>query len=459
MPLTAEEKISWILQLVGSHNKSNSEADLELCDRDSDFEDIMSTTSSVENLLTSLSMNPSLLFHPYLSATDDYLSATTTMHTNVERTIFETLADNPNLDFHADSHISFIMDSLTAKLPSAYVGFDANHSWLIYWLTNSAAVTKACPELDHDIISLAVEKIKAGINNDGLGGIGGGANQLGHVASTYAGVLSLILAKEYELLSQIKCNLYTWLMSLKLKNGSFIMHECGESDTRSTYCALVIASLLGMMTPELTDNTLAWLDQCQTYEGGFAGISGTEAHGGYTFCAVASYYILLKDPSELQEKSKMNITSLIRWCASRQLCSEGGLSGRTNKLVDACYSFWIGAVYSLLTPLVSPHSSKLFDSEALRNYILRCAQSSSGGFRDKPGKRVDAYHTNYTLCGLSICEYDYRLDDTNSCLAYRLMPTPNEICKSRYTVPINPVFGLPHELVLEFRDKFDSQKQ
>lgn len=32
--------------------------------------------------------------------------------------------------------------------------------------------------------------------------------------------------------------------------------------------------------------------RCQTYEGGFGGTPGSEAHGGYTFCAVAGLAIL-----------------------------------------------------------------------------------------------------------------------------------------------------------------------
>lgn len=33
---------------------------------------------------------------------------------------------------------------------------------------------------------------------------------------------------------------------------------------------------------------------CQTYEGGFSAVPGTEGHGGYAFCAFASL-ILLKE--------------------------------------------------------------------------------------------------------------------------------------------------------------------
>lgn len=32
--------------------------------------------------------------------------------------------------------------------------------------------------------------------------------------------------------------------------------------------------------------------RCQTYEGGFGGVPNAEAHGGYTFCAVATLHLL-----------------------------------------------------------------------------------------------------------------------------------------------------------------------
>ncbi len=38
---------------------------------------------------------------------------------------------------------------------------------------------------------------------------------------------------------------------------------------------------------------------------------------------------------------------------NRQLAYEGGFQGRTNKLVDACYSFWQGGLFPLLDMLLS----------------------------------------------------------------------------------------------------------
>ena len=39
---------------------------------------------------------------------------------------------------------------------------------------------------------------------------------------------------------------------------------------------------------------LLYTYRCQTYEGGFAGFPGQEAHGGYSFCGLAALVILNK---------------------------------------------------------------------------------------------------------------------------------------------------------------------
>lgn len=71
---------------------------------------------------------------------------------------------------------------------------------------------------------------------------------------------------------------------------------------------------------------------------------------------------------------------------------EGGFQGRTNKLIDGCYSFWQGAAFPLIHATLSsegklPNSNYwMFDQEALQEYILICCQSPWGGLIDKPGK-------------------------------------------------------------------------
>ena len=126
----------------------------------------------------------------------------------------------------------------------------------------------------------------------------------------------------------------------------------------------------------------------------------------------------------LGEMHRLNRPRLHRWAAQRQCALEGGFSGRANKLVDGCYSFWQGGLLALLMADL-PHRThvsvaaadmlggaaehsglaggcmSLFDVDALQRYILAACQDPSGGLRDKPSLRRDFYHTCYCLSGLS----------------------------------------------------------
>lgn len=81
-----------------------------------------------------------------------------------------------------------------------------------------------------------------------------------------------------------------------------------------------------------------------------------------------------------------------QWASMRQMEFEGGFQGRTNKLVDGCYSTWQGGVFPLLRSSATlakldPTSTTWdFDRSALKEYILTAGQSPKGGLRDKPGK-------------------------------------------------------------------------
>ena len=90
----------------------------------------------------------------------------------------------------------------------------------------------------------------------------------------------------------------------------------------------------------------------------------------------------------------MDMPLLISWLSSRQYAPEGGLSGRSNKLVDGCYSHWVGGCWpfieaALPEPCPQAHlnganAGGLYSREGLIRYILSCCQSDLGGLRDKP---------------------------------------------------------------------------
>lgn len=52
----------------------------------------------------------------------------------------------------------------------------------------------------------------------------------------------------------------------------------------------------------------------------------------------------------INEAHRLGLPALINWVVFRQGV-EGGFQGRTNKLVDGCYSFWQGGVFPLIQRL------------------------------------------------------------------------------------------------------------
>lgn len=410
---------------------------------DHQFEDILQHLSMEESdkpigeKLTMMLREPPIMSEEYASETSEAQADVTSQIED----IYKHGSSRLTTHFLLEKHLDFVDRSLYTPLPAPYVVLDANHGWMLYWLINSYAAMNH--KIDDTTRKLVREKIRRNIVSEGAQGIGSGVGQIGHCASTYASVLALVLIEDWETLLDIRSNLYRWFMSLKQPNGSFIMHKNGESDTRSTYCVLVVSSLLGISTPELLHNTLKWVSTCQTYEGGFSGTPGTEAHGGYLYCALASYFLALKETPTDQ----LNVHAFLRWSVMRQHQLEGGLSGRTGKLVDGCYSYWVGATFPLLEMMLETGS--LFDREALQIYILKCCQSELGGFKDKPEKMVDFYHTNYVLCGLSITQHQYYLEKGDAPVAYRIAAKSTDA----YTLPIHPVFGIPVEAVKMCHEK------
>lgn len=203
--------------------------------------------------------------------------------------------------------------------------------------------------------------------------------------------------------------LWHWLGRLKQPDGGFCVCEDGEEDVRGAYCALVAITLLDLpwqlpdSSParrsglvDFRDRLGSYLSRCQTYEGGISASSSNEAHGAYAFCALACLCIL--GPPRITIPRYLDLGSLVKWLSARQYAPEGGFAGRTNKVVDGCYSHWIGGCWPLVEAAMQRpeilSSSKdsyvtplrLFDCEGLTRYILGCCQARNGGLRDKPSK-------------------------------------------------------------------------
>ncbi|XP_046738518.1 protein farnesyltransferase subunit beta [Diprion similis] len=296
-----------------------------------------------------------------------------------------------------DNHVFYLKTSLT-HLSQSYECLDSSRPWLCYWILHALQILGERLE-DEDYSHIAGFLAKC---QSPEGGFGGGPGQHPHLATTYAAVNALCTIGTPEAYQTIdRQTLCRFLSSLRDDEGAFSMHIGGEVDIRGAYCAVSVARLTNVYHPEMFKNTGEWIASCQTWEGGFGGCPGMEAHGGYTFCALAALLLL--------EKSKLcDISSLLRWTVNRQMRLEGGFQGRTNKLVDGCYSFWQGGAFPLIHALLCEQGYKsdfwLYDQEALQKYLLACCQHPSGGLLDKPDKPRDVYHTCYTLSGLSVAQ-------------------------------------------------------
>ncbi|KAE9108559.1 hypothetical protein PF010_g11859 [Phytophthora fragariae] len=300
-----------------------------------------------------------------------------------------------------EKHIAYLRRGLT-RLSAGFVALDASRPWIIYWVLHALELLDALPEEETE---RAIATLKTCWNDEHGGGFGGGPKQLGHAATTYATCLTLALLGTPEALETVdRQALYRFFLARKdAVTGGFTAHDGGEVDARMTYCVISIASLFGVLTDELKVGVVDYVLSCQTYEGGFGGEPSNEAHGGLAFCSLATLYIL-----EALDQIR-DLPGLLHWLANRQMPFEGGYQGRTNKLVDGCYSFWQGAVPALLADVVREQYGDdvpyQCHREQLQKYILLCGQEISGGLRDKPGKPRDHYHSCYCLSGLSVAQH------------------------------------------------------
>lgn len=241
------------------------------------------------------------------------------------------------------------------------------------------------------------------------------------------------------------------------------MHEGGEKDTRASYCALVISSLTNIMTPQLIYNASDFLVSCQSYEGGIGALPEAEAHGGYTFCGLSALYIL-------GETHRLDLNSLLSWVVQRQSSSEGGFQGRTNKLVDGCYSWWQAGIFPLLDEIyINPQmysndsdnvpldcwpeeeGSWIYDQKFLQKFILCCCQNPSGGLRDKPSVVPDYYHSCYVLSGFSASQHNAFY---STLLTTNLDDISSDTIKNNLVASTHPVYNIPFNKVFSIKKHF-----
>ncbi|XP_031267684.1 geranylgeranyl transferase type-1 subunit beta-like [Pistacia vera] len=221
-----------------------------------------------------------------------------------------------------------------------------------------------------------------------------------HLASTFC-ALAILKAVGYSFANIDRVSILTSMKNLQQPDGSFMPIHCGaEMDLRFVYCAAAICHMLDDWSGMDREKAKDYILNCQSYDGGFGLIPGSESHGGGTYCAVASLRLMgfIEDDvlSKSVSSSVINLPLMLNWCLQRQE-DDGGFQGRANKPSDTCYAFWIGAVLRILG------GYKFIDTEALRGFLLTC-QSQYGGFSKYPGELPDLYHSYYGYTAFSLLE-------------------------------------------------------
>lgn len=304
-----------------------------------------------------------------------------------------------------DLHIAFLRRGLSQPLKPSYMSLEASRPWIAFWILHALDLLGQRELITTEFAESVVKSI--GFCQHPSGGFGGGPGQIPHLATTYAAVSALVCVGTPQALNLIdRPKLKEFIQNMKDPiSGGFRMHENGETDVRGTYCAIAVASFTQTLDDSMTLGVGEYIKSCQTYEGGIAGEPGMEAHGGYSYCALAALAIIGS------AEQHINIQSFTDWLCRRQLPFEGGFSGRANKLVDSCYTFWQGAAFPLIAEIQRQMKDNvseppvLFSVEQAQMYVLLACQGENGGLRDKPRKQPDFYHSCYALSGLAALQY------------------------------------------------------
>ena len=279
--------------------------------------------------------------------------------------------------FYSDIHYKAYSGFFSGFGPENII-FEERYLMLVFWIINNILMLKDHNEIDHELKLKIVEFLKDFQHEDG--GFRASPKGEAEIIATYGAVMSIVnlgIPEAYDIIDIPKMKNY--LLKMKNnnfnnkesasfdKNGDFLLdkenkngkkiynlaypgnfHNSLNIDLWSLRSAITVASILNLVNFDdidndpLTKGVVEYIKNCQTFEGGLGPEPFCEAHGGYTYCGIATLVLLKK-------LNKIDVNSLLRWLVNKQMIKEGGFSGRTNKLVDCCYSFWVGSIFNLLT--------------------------------------------------------------------------------------------------------------
>ena len=329
-------------------------------------------------------------------------------------------------------HYNFAKN-LMHELPGGYNPISSGFPWLVYWVTNIIAISKDNYAINHKDKMQLVQILKELQHEDG--GFCGSPKGQAHLISTYAAVMAIVnlsIPEAYEIINIPKMKNFL----LKMKNNNFdINKKPSFVDKNGIYITASVLNLINydnLDEDDLTKGVVNNIKNCQTFEGGLGPEPFCEAHGGYSYCGIATLVLLNK-------LNEIDMNSFLRWLVNRQMTKEGGFNGRTNKLVDSCYSFWQGSIFNMIymgDNKFTYDMELLYDQLSLQAYIIfACQNTKFGGLADKPQKFPDLFHTNYASAGLSLSQ---------ECLIENCKVALNSDLENVFE-KINPIYCVPQD--------------
>lgn len=312
-----------------------------------------------------------------------------------------------NQQFLYSAHQKFFKRCLH-YLPGKYASSDQQRLALFYFLLNgldslSAINQVLSPEDQNNFTDYIYNYLSAEDGGFYLSSTFNNFLEDSHLTATYSAIICLLILNDD--LSGI--NRRKLLSSLrKFQNpvtGEVACTPSGESDMRFMFCLFSIYYILQGDQLQNFDKNFKTVDiqksvnyilNCQTYEGGFAQKPGLEAHGGSTFCALSCLKMSSTEIPNYEKLVRFLVTKQEKSLGLTDFVSSSGFVGRTNKIADTCYTFWVGSCIRLLS------IENYIDQKELENFLYECQQDIIGGFNKNRGMdSPDPLHSCLSLLG------------------------------------------------------------
>ncbi|KAH8731464.1 geranylgeranyl transferase type I beta subunit [Phaeosphaeriaceae sp. PMI808] len=386
----------------------------------------------------------------------------------------------PDSNLNIPKHIKYWRRNLKTLLPHFYTGNDSNRMLLALFTVSALDILG---DLDKAISTEERQGYIDWVYNCQLpaggfrpwpgsdfGALSSDANKRWdppHIPGTFFALLALVVLGD-DLERVKRREILQWLLKMQRPEGSFgetvneegFVH--GGNDSRFGYMATAIRWILrGHLVgpcdgvPDINvDSFVNCVRKSESYDGGISEAPYSEAHGGFTCCAIAALYFLDRlplSPSQESDGVLRGITDLphtLKWLASRQTatldnddgldtyddetdtsetCHDAhsfvklsshmskqvditikgklhphlelqwvGVNGRCNKVADTCYAYWVSAPLKLLGYM------DIIQQKSIRKWLLDKTQHIVGGFGKVTGDPPDMYHSFLGLMVLAM---------------------------------------------------------